>query len=370
MLRKKIVPFVSNRNQLKIFRYPSTENRSLKAWNTADEHLLNWVGDMDINSRSFAIYNDRFGYLTCCINHYNPLIVLTYKSQEKSIVMNMNSNHLDLNENLFIDPLSPLPHSIDIGLIKIPKSFDLFRLFLYQLTQSLSDDGIVLCSFMTRHFSPQLLTIADEFFEDVHQSKAWKKSRLLILKKKRVFKELVTLNTIKYNGSELHQHFGVFSANKIDFATQFLIENLKINPNDNRILDLGSGNGIIAYAIRNENKDCELHLLDDSFLAVESSKLNLENNKTFFHYNDCLGDVEDEFFDLIVSNPPSHFDYETNIDVSIQLFHDVLRCLNANGRFLIVASKHLNYFTHLSKIFKRTITINKNAKFEILECSK
>lgn len=364
------MPFQSDHKELIINRYPKTDNRSLQGWNAADEHLAVFLKESDISSPSVAIYNDRFGFLSCHLSIYNPTIILTYKSQEKSIRLNLNANHISYSKDRFGFPLSPLPSMVDMGLIKIPKSLGLFRLFLYHITQSLSANGMVICAFMTRHFSPRLLTIAGEFFADVNQSKAWKKSRLLILKKKCVFKEISLLNFVPFNGNELQQYFGVFSANNIDHATQFLLDNLDIKQNEQRIMDLASGNGVIAYSIRQQHPDVELHLLDDFYLAIESAKLNLPEQNIFFHYNDGLDDIADNFFDLVVSNPPFHFEYETNIEVSVRLFHDVKRCLNKNGRFLIVASRHLNYSTHLSGIFGSTRVIAKNNKFEILECFK
>ena len=70
-------------------------------------------------------------------------------------------------------------------LIKIPKSLDLFRFQLDQLHESLKEDTLVICAFMTKYFSAQILKIAEDYFELCEQSIAWKKSRLLFLKKKR-----------------------------------------------------------------------------------------------------------------------------------------------------------------------------------------
>ena len=75
------------------------------------------------------------------------------------------------------------------------------------------------------------------------------------------------------------------------------------------------------------------------------------------------------FFDLVVSNPPSHFEYETNIEIAITLFKEVARCLKPDGRFVIVASKHLNFKTHLERIFERCKISAENNKFIIYECA-
>ena len=333
--------------------------------------MLKYLEEEKINSNSMVIYNDLFGFLSCALNKLSPITIVETKSQENAIQQNYLFNKIPFISERFLNPLSEIPSKVELGLIKIPKSLELFRLFLYQLSKCLTDDSTVICGFMTRHFSNQMITIAEEFFESVEQSKAWKKSRLLILKKKKGFQEIDSLNSIKLNDSEIiKQYFGVFSANNIDYATQFLLENLQINTNENKILDLGCGNGVIGYSARKIKNDCEIHLLDDSFLAVESSKLNLGINNTCFHYNDNLNDFADEFFDLVISNPPFHFGHETNIEVTLDLFQQVNRCLKNKSRFLLVANKHLNYKTHLIKIFDNVITINENDKFIIYNCIK
>ena len=357
--------------QYSIIRYPSSESRSLRAWSAADEHILKYLDDVNLDSKMVAIYNDRFGFLSSTLNEHSPLTIINYKSQEKACLMNLNYNKLKITENQLINPLRQIESKVDIGLIKIPKSLDLFRLYLDQLSKSLLDDSLVICSFMTRHFSAQMLSIAEEFFEQVEQSKAWKKSRLIILKKKKEVKEISILNSVKLNEDKmLQQYFGVFSSNNIDHATLFLIEHLNINEQDKCVLDLGSGNGVLATSIRDKNEDCDIHLLDDSFLAIKSSRLNLKGKNTFFHYNDGLDKIDSDFFDFVISNPPFHFEYETNIEVSLRLFKEVQRCLKVGGRFQLVANKHLNYKTHLTKIFKEIRIIAENEKFVIYECLK
>jgi len=164
------------------------------------------------------------------------------------------------------------------------------------------------------------------------------------------------------------QYAGVFSSDHIDYATQFLLEHLKLNETDSKILDLASGNGVIAHQIKAQKPDAEVHLLDDSFLAVESSKLNVED--VSFHWNESLEDFNAKSFDLIVSNPPFHFEYENNIEVSLNLFIQAQRCLKENGRFLLVANQHLNYKTHLDKIFGSCSITAENDKFVVYDCLK
>ncbi len=354
----------------KISRYPSTENRSLKAWNAADEHLLQHIEALEIEQKSIAIYNDRFGFLSCFLHAYAPLVVINYRSQKKAIYKNIESNQLNFSTLEFLPPLFQLDKKIKTGIIKVPKSLDLFRLQLSHLSNQMQEDGVILAAFMTKYFSKKIISIAQEFFEKVEQSKAWKKSRVIILQKKKSIKKVDLIHKINFQGVVFQQYFGVFSANHIDYASQFFIEHLQLKKEEKRVLDLACGNGVLGKMIQLQNPDCEIHLMDDSFLAVQSAALNLEKENTFFHYNDSLEIFENDFFDLVISNPPFHFEHETNIEVAIRLFHEVKRCLKNGGRFQLVASQHLNFKTHLEKIFSQINITSENAKFVIYECLK
>ena len=351
-----------------IERYPKTDNKSLQAWSAADEHILNFLDESKISTKKTVIYNDRFGYLSSFLAQDKPTVILDFKSQEKAFELNFKANDLSFNSPTK-SSIDPAKETYELALIKIPKSLDLFRLQLSQIHASLTNNGQVICGFMTKYFSKQYLSIASDFFEDCTQSKAWKKSRILILKNKKTVKEQSFLNEIPYSGDKVFkQHFGVFSAKNIDYATQFFIDHMDVRMDHNKILDLGSGNGVLAYAIQKEKPNSEIHLIEDSLLALESSKMNIEGENIHFHYSDCLADFEDQTFDLIVSNPPFHFEHETNIEVALELFKEVKRCLKKGGSFQMVTSNHLNSKTHLYKLFHKIDIVSEDLKFVVYNC--
>ncbi len=353
-----------------IQRYPKTGNRSLRAWSAADEFLLDVLADENIQKRKMIIANDRFGFLSTLLHNHEPFTVMSYRSQEKACALNLTENKLRINKSLWVKPLEQWPEKIDIGVIKIPKSLELYRYYLHELSQVLTEDGVIYAAFMTRFFSPKMVSIANEYFEEVEQTQAWKKSRLLILKKKKPLPQYNFIRKIEAGDEIMLSNYpGVFSAHSVDTASKLLIDNLQLSENDKRVLDLASGNGILAAVISKKFPSIEMHLLDDFLLAVESSKLNLSGN-CHFHYNDNLDDFEPGFFDKIVSNPPFHFEYETNIEVALSIFKGASRCLKPEGIFQVVANRHLNYKTHLVKLFDGVEIIAENDKFIVYNCSK
>ena len=162
------------------------------------------------------------------------------------------------------------------------------------------------------------------------------------------------------------------SLQETEFAddTQFLLENLKVQSNELKVLDVASGNGIIACEVVLQNSNAEVTLVDDFNLAIASSKINLKDKKAVFVCEDTLQNLPKETFDLVVSNPPFHFEHENNIEVTLLLFKGVYNCLHTNGRFLLVANSHLNYQTHLRTIFSDVEILKENKKFQILSCRK
>ncbi len=356
-----------NSNEYHLERYPKTDDKSLRAWSNAELLVLDYIADRKVEK--IHLFNDRFGVWNSILNDKNLTTVWTYASQQKAIAQNLQLNNFP-DEVIYKTPLDDLV-KVDLALIKIPKSLELFELFLQQIYKATHDKTEVVCGFMTKYFSPSYLKIAEQYFDVTEQSKAWKKARLLILKQpKSINKYEELINSFTWKGKEYKQYYGVFSSGNIDIGTQFFLENIQIQQEEQKVLDLASGNGVIARWVNEQNSEAEVTLVDDFNLAIESSKLNLENQKTNFVCNDRLEKLDDNSFDLVVSNPPFHFEYENNIEITLSLFKDVFRVLKPNGRLVLVANSHLNYSTHLSKLFDKVNVVKQNKKFQIIECIK
>ncbi|BDD07266.1 class I SAM-dependent methyltransferase [Aureibacter tunicatorum] len=365
--------YIGSNSKYKFDRYPKSNNRSLQPWNAGNELVLEYLEENNFDEVSPLIYNDRFGFFLVNLNGQEPLMVYNYRSQLKSWTNNLKLNQL---ENLYFDTMSPLDVELglnaDLAIIDIPKSLELFELYLIHASSHLSNDCTVICSFMTKHFSPKMLKVAEKYFENITQSRAKKKSRLLILKSKKELSSNISdcVNEIKLKeGNSLHQYYGVFSSGGVDIATQFFIDEMLLNE-EQKVLDLASGNGVIGYEISKKLPNAEFHFLDDSLLAIASSKINLKDKNARFYFEDTLDKLDDNNYDLVVSNPPFHFEHENNIEVAISLFEETKRVLKNGGSFQLVANTHLNYKTHLTKIFDEVNILADNERFVVYKCIK
>jgi release factor glutamine methyltransferase len=75
-----------------------------------------------------------------------------------------------------------------------------------------------------------------------------------------------------------------------------------------RIVDVGTGSGCIALALAKEIPDAEIHATDISPDALEIAEANAARHqlgkRIIFHDTDLLEGLEEQGFDLVVSNPP------------------------------------------------------------------
>ena len=71
-----------------------------------------------------------------------------------------------------------------------------------------------------------------------------------------------------------------------------------------------------------------------------------------------------------MTNPPFHFEYETNIGVALMLFKGSSRILRKGGNLQVVANKHLNYKTHLTKLFDSLVVVAESKKYVVYRCVK
>jgi 23S rRNA (guanine1835-N2)-methyltransferase len=241
--------------------------------------------------------------------------------------------------------------------------------------------------------TPQTRIIAGAKARDIHTSTlelfekvlgpttttlAWKKARLINC----TFSEPALADapqtlSWKLEGTDwtIHNHANVFSRTGLDIGARFFIEHL---PSDleGEIVDLGCGNGVIGLTLLEKNPQANVVFVDESPMAVASSRLNVETNmpealdRCEFMINNALSGVEPFRFNAVLCNPPFHQKHALTDNIAWEMFHHARRCLKINGELYIVANRHLDYFHKLKKIFGNCATVATNNKFVVLKAVK
>jgi 16S rRNA G1207 methylase RsmC len=363
-------------------RYPPEQkNRSLQAWDAADELLLSHaLPILQQNATPVLLLNDQFGALACALASYRPVQISDSYISELATRHNFTQNQLDLNFITQLNSLNPLPAS-PLVLLKLPNNHSFLRYQLRQLKQQLAPSATILASAKAKDITPKLLAIFQQELGPTSASLTVKKCRLITAA---IDPALATPATpefpIRWNTEDDQQlmvnHANVFSREQLDQGARFLLQHIPVCAPEQRVIDLGCGNGVLGLAMLQRQPQIKLVFADESYMAVDSARLTLAANRpdlldqAEFTVDDCLSQQPDESADFIICNPPFHQQNAITDHIAWQMFTDARRVLKKHGRLRIVANRHLAYSEKLARLFGGCIHIASNAKFTILEAIK
>lgn len=163
---------------------------------------------------------------------------------------------------------------------------------------------------------------------------------------------------------------GVFSWDELDDGTEFLLEHLDFH-NAQTVLDMGCGYGVIGAFAAQQAK--QVSMVDDNLLALHCAAETLTHNKlqnATVIASDVFSALEQQKFDLIVSNPPFHKNWDVSMNMTNRLIEEANEHLNPNGRLILVVNAFLKYEQVLSEHFKQSCIRAQNNKYKILETVK
>ena len=119
-------------------------------------------------------------------------------------------------------------------------------------------------------------------------------------------------------------------------------EILKRNLKNTKILDIGTGSGIIPIVLKNKLPQAKVSAIDYSEKALETAKKNADFHKldiNFIHQN-YLEENLSEVYDIIISNPPYiGMDEETDIADSVKEFEPKVALFSPTSNALIFYEK-------------------------------
>jgi 16S rRNA G1207 methylase RsmC len=167
-------------------------------------------------------------------------------------------------------------------------------------------------------------------------------------------------------------HSNLFSRDKLDRGTRFLLENLPAEIFES-VLDLGCGNGILGIAFKLAHPSAQVIFSDESKMAILSASENYRNffgDPAQFYWTHCFPSLLDGTVDLVLCNPPFHQGTSIVDTVALEMFRDGRRILRTGGVMRVIGNHHLNYPSTLKKTFGNSRIVASNDKFTIVDAIK
>ncbi len=378
----------------KLQRYPVRKKDTLKAWDAADEYMLDYLNENELLHQgvSLLILNDNFGALSIPLNHYQPVVMTDSYLSMQGNSLNLKNNEIDYDAVTIINSLEA-PDSVleggsnngiaDIVLIKLPKSLAMLEDQLHRVRASLSSSTVIIAGGKTKHIHSSTLDLFEKIIGPTTTSLARKKARLIFSRFDADLSVPENPHPGKFklgyklgdNELEITSHAAVFSREKLDIGTRLFIESLPVDERYKTIVDLGCGNGVVGLIAAIKNPSAKMIFTDESYMAVESSIDNFtavfgETREAEFLQTDCMYGVPDNSVSLILCNPPFHQNNVINDDVAWQMFTESKAALEPEGELWVIGNRHLAYHAKLKHLFGNCDVVASNNKFTLLKSTK
>jgi 16S rRNA (guanine1207-N2)-methyltransferase len=364
--------------QFLLQRLPQNVHESLRAWDAADEYVLEHVASLNLpKTAKILIINDSFGALAVSLHSFQPYALSDSYLSQQATRLNLVANNLSENTVTLLNSLEPLPHDFDLVVIKVPKTLALLESQLLQLRSHISENTQIIVAGMVKILTPSVWNLLERIIGETKTSLAQKKARLIFTTfnpnlptPQNPYPIRYTLENTDY---QITNHSNVFSREKLDIGTRFFLDYLPRSEKFRDIIDLGCGNGIVGLIAAEKNPAAQIHFVDESFMAMASARENFEcafkNRIAQFHIGDCLTEFTANSADLILCNPPFHQQHVIGDFIAQTMFKQAHFVLRNNGELWVIGNRHLNYGVVLARLFGKANVnlVAQNSKFMIWE---
>ena len=379
--------------ELQLSRWPQRKNDVLRAWDAADEYLLDYLAEQNLagQAKRILIINDGFGALSCALQAYPVTSWGDSTISHLATAENLSNNgsggaaDADATDDVILAPeylksIESPTHQYDLVVIKIPKTMALLEDQLIKLKPQLTENARLVAGGMIKHLPKSAFQLFEKHIGSLTTSLAKKKARLLFVEFDQALPShenpYPSTYTDELHGLTLSNHANLFSRDHLDFGARFLLAQFSQLPEVKQVIDLGCGNGILGIKYQQLHADANVQFVDESYMAIASAATNYANvikapiQDANFRAEDGLKQTADDSIDLILCNPPFHQQHVIGEQIAVELFNHSKRCLQVGGELWIVANRHLDYQGKLKRLFGNCRIIDSNKKFVVLRVVK
>ena len=358
---------------LRLQRLPRRARETLRAWDAADLYLLEDLAGNDDGPGAPLVVNDAFGALAVALHERMPVSWSDSWLSQQATRENLTLNGFAEGAVSFVDSLSVPPQAAQV-LVKLPKTLALLEDQLLRLKPQLLPQTVVRVAGMQKYMPKRVWSLLESIIGPTETLPGRRKAKLIRV---RVDESLVLPPNpypVRYRledtDFELVNHASLFSREKLDIGTRFLLEHLPQTEGPGDIVDLGCGNGVIGLMAAQRNPQARVRLVDESFMAIASARENLKQidprlERSRFTVGNVLEGFEADCADLVLCNPPFHQQQAIGDAVVRQMFRQTAGILRPEGEFWVVANRHLDYKKMLKRFFGRIEIPASNRKFVI-----
>ena len=405
--------FIFADRQFSLIRYPEKHQHiSLQAWDSADELIIEHVesllseGAFPIGTGesdgSMMIFNDDFGALGCWFSHLAPYWVSDSYISLRSLHENLKANQLldtsdtDKSDALKTAPVQTLTSvesstftpakAPQIIVVKIPRALALLEQQLIDLQKYITPDTQIIATGKVKSITKSVLNLFERYIGPTTTSLAKKKSRLIFASPRPSLKKADSPYPTRWQCKSttgktltIDNLANTFARQSLDIGARIMLEHMTVSAND-VVVDLGCGNGVLGVNAFSLAPDAKVIFLDESYMALESARLNVLNNfpdkidQCEFVASNCLETLLQREYKpavtKILCNPPFHQQNAITDHIAWQMFTDSRDLLIKSGHLVVVGNRHLDYHIKLKKLFGGAKVLASDKKFVILGTAK
>ncbi|MDO9423908.1 MAG: methyltransferase [Methylobacter sp.] len=366
--------------EFELNRLPKRPRELLRAWDAADEYLLNTLAE-ELTLPAAArilIVNDSFGALAVALSAFRPQAISDSYLSQQATRLNLAANNLPEQSVSLLHSLEPLEGVFDRVLIKVPKTLALLEDELTRLHPHLTPSTQVIVAGMIKTLPPSVWKLLERLVGPTTTSPARKKARLIFASLDTGLIIPPSPYPVSYRLENtdylISNHANVFSRDSLDIGTRFFLQHLPSRSDALDIIDLGCGNGLVGLIAAERNQEATVCFVDESFMAVASARDNFyrvfkEQRAATFCVGDGLMELEPASADLILCNPPFHQQNTVGDQIAVSLFKQSRRVLRQGGELWVIGNRHLDYRSYLARLFGAHSIVASNSKFVIVKAA-